>query len=506
MSADPESAGGETAGHGDAGGRREVSGGAGRDRAPGAGERGRAGDPVATGPGGGSPRRRWGLGRKLLLQLALLPVLLGAAELAYRALLAARGRPYDAAAARVELAEIVGSMNSPFPEPEEREAADAAAGDADTPDLDALKSVQMLHPYLGFDMAEFAEIEAREVDYFATPAAAAAYDVLIVGGSVSARFGKYGTPRLAELLRADPRLAGREVRFLQHGRGAFKQPQQAVLVGFLLTLGYRPDAVLNLDGFNEVALANDNAQRGTHPAYPQVVSWGRHALAGRFDWDAIELLHEIRDLQTSTQALGGRALELGLTRSALVGRPLLKRLHAMQQRSVDLNEAFQVQLASGADARLLHGPPFETDQAAVLRTAVRNWMESSRVLQAMCRGRGIHYLHVLQPTLHDAGSKPLSFREKRHGKTVPSWTEGARLGYPLLRAGGERLRQLGVNFLDASLVFADVEQRLYFDACHFRPPGHAILAEAIAPALLESLPGADDADDAPAGAATDGGR
>ncbi len=428
--------------------------------------------------------RRWGTGRKLLLQLALLPLVLAAAELGYRGLLRARGAPYDAQAARREVATLVGNLNSPFPEPEQPEVGEPGA-EQKTPDVEAL---QFLHPYLGFDMSDFAETEAQDVEYFASPRSVEAYDVLIVGGSVSARFGKFGTERLAELLRADPRLANREIHFLEHGRGAFKQPQQVVLVGFLLSMGYRPDAVLNIDGFNEVALGHDNAVRGTHPVYPSVTSWGRHAQAGNFDWESIELLHEIRALQTAARELGDRALRQGWMRSALVGKPVLARLEGMQVRSQEANEAFQERLTSGADARVLQGPPFEPGSSAVLRAAVRGWMESSRSLQSMCRARGIHYLHVLQPTLHDAGSKPLTVRERRKGKTIPSWTDGASQGYPLLRTAGERLRLLGVHFLDASQAFADVEQRLYFDACHFLPPGHQILAETIAPAFLETMP------------------
>ena len=43
---------------------------------------------------------------------------------------------------------------------------------------------------------------------------------------------------------------------------------------------------------------------------------------------------------------------------------------------------------------------------------------------------------------------------------------------------------VGIEFLDASRVFQDVEETLYYDPCHFNEEGNLILAEAIAPAFL----------------------
>jgi hypothetical protein len=65
---------------------------------------------------------------------------------------------------------------------------------------------------------------------------------------------------------------------------------------------------------------------------------------------------------------------------------------------------------------------------------------------------------------------------------------GVRLGYPKLRAAGAELAAQGVPFLDASHVFADVQDTLYYDACHFDKRGNGLLAELLAPALLAALP------------------
>ena len=45
-----------------------------------------------------------------------------------------------------------------------------------------------------------------------------------------------------------------------------------------------------------------------------------------------------------------------------------------------------------------------------------------------------------------------------------------------------------IPFFDASRVFADVRETLYYDLCHFDQKGSDILADAVVEAFLASLP------------------
>jgi hypothetical protein len=123
----------------------------------------------------------------------------------------------------------------------------------------------------------------------------------------------------------------------------------------------------------------------------------------------------------------------------------------------------------------------------VIEACVRVWKESSRSLSDICGERGIVYINALQPTLHDPGSKPLTPSEIQHGSMPESWIQGAALGYPLLRARGEELRRAGVDFIDASRLFENHPEELYYDACHFVNAGHALLAQEIGAELLRRL-------------------
>jgi lysophospholipase L1-like esterase len=106
----------------------------------------------------------------------------------------------------------------------------------------------------------------------------------------------------------------------------------------------------------------------------------------------------------------------------------------------------------------------------------------------MCERRSILYLHLLQPTLHLPGSKPLTETEIAGGDTGTEWIEGVQTGYPILRARGRQLQDAGVPFIDATMLFAEVNEELYYDACHFGVAGHERLADVVVDALLKALP------------------
>ena len=69
-------------------------------------------------------------------------------------------------------------------------------------------------------------------------------------------------------------------------------------------------------------------------------------------------------------------------------------------------------------------------------------------------------------------------------------------GYPLLREGMAELQALGVEALDLSLAFKDIEETVYFDTCHFGRLGCRTLADRMADSMgvapLENPPVDDE--------------
>jgi hypothetical protein len=429
---------------------------------------------------------RWGWRKKLALQLALLPVSALAVEGGYRLWSGIRGEPYDGGRAREQIGEIESSMRETIPEaPEPGDLTREAQGLQDQ-----VREPENLiaHPYFGFEKAESVAVVLAESEEFRRGEHDSTYNVLIVGGSVAGIFGRRGTERLGELLEQDPRFRSRKVRFFGHGRGSFKQPQQLYLVQYLLGFGYRIDCVIDIDGFNELALSNKNVWDKAHPLYPSAIRYAHLVRGGDADPGDFELLLDMRQAVREVAAVGARARKWGLLHSAVLGRWSLGRVHAARKRWAAAQETYGARLLGRDADSIVRGPAFEGDLSRTIELVRANWFECSRSLQGLCDERGITYLHVLQPTMHDRGSKPLTEVELQKDNAHQSWIDAIEPGYPVLRQAGQRLLAEGVHFFDGSAVFNDVEETLYFDACHFRASGNVLLAEAIAPALLAVLP------------------
>ncbi|MEM6672195.1 MAG: hypothetical protein AAF726_05090 [Planctomycetota bacterium] len=345
-----------------------------------------------------------------------------------------------------------------------------------------------LHPYAG---SEIGHDPGDVLATFRSGVPDDVYTIVVVGGSVAVGWSVDSEAFQARLV-ADPRFAGKRVQVLSYAHAAYKQPQQLTRLAYLLSFGYRPDAVINLDGFNEIANGYKYAEGGMHPLYPSFPVWAGVLLKRTYNEEALALLYQIRSLHAKARRLVYGAIERGWTASSLAGRLVENRLllinSSRSRLQAQLYEAHAKARAEKGENRELLGPPFEGGLESALDLSVTNWVESSRSIQALCEARGIYYLHCLQPTLLDPGSKPLSTAEKSLGPGPPLWREGIEAGYPRLRTEGARLAEEGVAFVDLTGCFKDVSERLYIDGCHVIPAGNRILSGAIADAFLADLP------------------
>ena len=427
---------------------------------------------ASTEPPPSGERRGWArtwLGRVALVLLGLL-----LAELFLRAGLALAGRPYSAQENAGHRAKLVHDIAGFLPlvgvddpvgfVPEE--------GNGD----------RFLHPYTGWE--SFGSFDVLDAE-LRRPPSEDTYDIWVVGGSVATMFADPdlgGAPHLLARLGADPRFEDRPPRIVNFAKGAFKQPQQLHEVLYLLELLPAPDLLVNLDGFNEVAIGNQNASLGVHPIYPAPIQWSTLARTVLGDLDLFDDALRLRTQQQRAERWNTRFERWGVDHSAALGYGARRFLILLRTVYGRAHVAYAEALGATTD-QLLRGPHMP-NAPAVLERCVQIWEDSSRFLHAALESRGVAYLHVLQPTLHDEGSKPLTDQERATGGAIDEWIEGVRDGYPLLREAGARLAAGGVPFLDASLVFRDRPGTIYVDSCHFRHLGNGILAEAIAAHLL----------------------
>lgn len=333
----------------------------------------------------------------------------------------------------------------------------------------------LLHPFYGFDTAGSDSITSREAASFAGANAKKSIDILILGGSVAGAFGNECANALEDALKELPIWKERGVRVYNSARGGFRQPQQLHQLEYLLAIGYKPDIVIELDGFNEVGIGVANARVGVHPIMPSIAHWRQVASAMPLGPRGLDAIVTVRLEQRTSQRILARAESLGLFHSAIATRFTQILLERSRARYSNASQAYEAELLRQEEQSLLVGPTFDGSDDDAIKLSSEIWYRSSLEMDAICRLWNIRYVHLLQPTLNDEGSKPRTENERKENVVPKSWVLGARVGYPMLRARGADLVARGVEFCDLSYLFVDVKQDLYYDGCHFVHAGQQIL-------------------------------
>ena len=337
----------------------------------------------------------------------------------------------------------------------------------------------VLHPYYGFtDPSPVNNLNVMPPPQTGEDTVA----IAVLGGSVSLFQIPYFR-RAVERYFAEQELPRRPV-VLELARAGHRQPQQLNVVSYMLTLGGGFDLIVNLDGYNELAGAFRNFQRGVFPFFPtgwdlmNELTSAEIAIAGRI----LTLREELAELQRDGPSSPFR-------HSAVYGLVHRYRIQRVEALILQLNH----DLTRAETTRILerHGPRGNfrnIDQ--VRQEAVRVWYRSSAVLSRVAAAAGADYYHFLQPSQYIPGSKPLSPEELQfaYGETQQRLGNYAET-YPLLVQYGQELQRRGVNYFDLTGVFRDHPETLYIDqCCHLNERGNELLADAIvqrmAPALL----------------------
>jgi hypothetical protein len=178
--------------------------------------------------------------------------------------------------------------------------------------------------------------------------------------------------------------------------------------------------------------------------------------------------------------LGNRFLERGDCASALTGTLALSRMARSQERWTLAQTTLIDSRTERLKSRGAVGYKAKPEGRDAVLEAVACWKRSSLAMHQLCEARGIRYVHVLQPTLHDEGSKVMTEEERRGGVNDEGLHPAVVRGYPLLREALSELREAGVEALDACDTFKEVPQTIYVDSCHVTQEGNRILADNIA--------------------------
>jgi len=403
--------------------------------------------------------------KRLTVSLAALILALGLAEIAFRVIEASAGRPYDAREVHdriVALADIDQSAYAP--------KAVATAGGT---------NARTVHPFAGY--AEDWQDDVLEAALKRRALGEDTFEVAIFGGSVAARVCQRAEEVFDDVLSEDPRFAGQEIHVLQLAVAGYKQPQQVMLLAYLLALGLRPDVAINLDGYNELVMTAQNMAAHAHPALPSLPQWLHASGGGHPSREALDHLVTARTAQTRLARWADSLLDSGLYRSALAGGLGLRRIEELNRTAVHEQQRY-AELLGQSSQEHLRGP--QVLAQTPLEYAIDLWVDGSLSMKALCTEHSIRYVHVLQPTLMEGSKTPTAREQQFIDGTNPRTVTSVREGYPRLKEASATLVARGVEYVDATGVYAGRTDALYTDVCHPGKEGCAVLARTIARALL----------------------
>jgi len=309
------------------------------------------------------------------------------------------------------------------------------------------------------------------------------------GGSVGLWFCQVGAHRLLEDLMRHPFFQNKEVVPLCFSHEGYKQPQQVLVLAYFLSIGQQFDLVVNIDGFNDVALANLNNERGLDISMPSV----QHVdpLINLVNQSTLtpEKLESLATISRSRQQLADLADRIRANRIAFINFVLERFYRRGVASYVRELGRFSNLPSSPSDNSLIQVTPAvrARDPATLFADIADEWASSSLLMSEMLAARRGAYFHFLQPNQYYT-TRRLSRDEAAVSRSEASpYKRSIEQGYPALAASAQSLLKANVRFFDATHAFDQEPAPVYMDnCCHYTLTGNQVLADFIAASILNA--------------------
>jgi hypothetical protein len=314
------------------------------------------------------------------------------------------------------------------------------------------------------------------------------YVIGIFGGSVGAWFCQVGVHRLLEDLGRNAFFKSKELVPLCLSHEGYKQPQQLLVLTYFLSIGQQFDLVVNIDGFNEVALAALNNQRGLDISMPSVMHLE----------PLVNLVNQSTLTPAKLQSLAAiseykerinHLIDRMQRRNVAAINFVLERLYrsALNSYQVELGHFSNLPSNPSTSSLILATPSvLARDEKRLYTDVAHSWSESSMLMSALLAARGVPYFHVLQPNQYFT-TRIFSAAEAKIARSDASPFKGSiEKGYPMLVAESDAgALKRTVNFSSAVSVFDRELSPVYIDdCCHYTLKGNQLLADFIAGRIL----------------------
>ena len=331
----------------------------------------------------------------------------------------------------------------------------------------------------------------------------------ITGGSFAGGFAVMGTRVLEKTLVGSGRLGNRRVVFVRLANGGYKQPQQLMTLAYLLGLGAQFDLIINIDGFNEVALPPLENLGSIPLDFPRSWHVAVRKAGGETEVRAAE--SEVATLRARQRRMAGWFQASPFRYSVSLNTVWWALNNRLENQVREISARFSDRDPKGSSDAVVrfYRPEKPRSEKEMYRDLATLWKDCSIQMRNLCAANGIAYFHFLQPNQYVPGSKTMGDEEKR---TALSDRQPMRLsvlaGYPLLQEAGRTLQEADVRYHDLTTVFSRHPEPLYEDdCCHPNRRGYEIVAQAIGEIVAEQtgraaaeVPSTPSSQDSPRGA------
>ncbi|MEG4496834.1 hypothetical protein QUB05_11945 [Microcoleus sp. F10-C6] len=316
----------------------------------------------------------------------------------------------------------------------------------------------------------------------------------VFGGSVANNFAvdEYVTRRLSNKLKTYPEFANKEIIVLNFGNGGYKQPQQLLIVNYFLALGQELDLVINIDGFNEVALSNLNNKGQVEIGMPSVqhiqplTGLANNNLSPEAMSSIVQINETKKQLKAGIDKL--QTCQLALCH-AVTSLQVKQLVNNYQQAVVKYDRQVKQSNPDTANSGIVYIPKADSvlQDAAAFDKMASVWYESSIGMNQILSSRKIKYFHFIQPNQYYPTKRAFTAKENEIAIDQKSpYIEGVKKGYPVLLSKVDDLQKTGVNIFSAVNILDNTKETVYKDACcHYNSVGDEVLANYVSSSIIK---------------------
>ncbi len=317
----------------------------------------------------------------------------------------------------------------------------------------------------------------------------------IFGGSVASDFSIFQIQNkiLPQYLKQVPGLQDKEFVILSFATGGYKQPQQLLILNYFLALGQELDLVVNIDGFNEVALSNLNNKNQINLAMPSIQHISPLTSLANNSLSIKAMQATIRIKENKTRINEGFESLQHCSFAACDALTSVYVQNSVNNYRKDViafeKERSKKQKDEEESVIYINKNKSILEESAAFEQMSWNWAKSSIFMHKVLSASNVPYFHVLQPNQYYQTKKVFGEAEKRiaFNKDTP-YSKAVELGYPAILSKFPNLQKNNINILNGVKVFDKTKDAVYVDSCcHYNKAGEVIFSNYVGSSILESL-------------------